>query len=220
MACTYVLYAPMSPAIKFPLTNQELFDLAKGEIARFPATFEEYWELLEAAEYRVDYVDHEIIATISYETEEHSMVTTRLSHLLQNLFWNKSGFKVHNSNRPVCIPGCDYAVFNTDGSVVAQPAQLYEYRPGMNAELTPVLLFEVLSKNTRVYDFGDKLPCYKKIPSLRQILFVQILPVEVTVFERVEATGQWLETSLKNLEDSIVVNGQKILLNDIYGIKS
>lgn len=55
-------------------------------------------------------------------------------------------FKIHNSNRPVCIPDCEHAVFNPDGSVVAQPAKLYEYRPGMNAELTPVLIFEVLSK--------------------------------------------------------------------------
>jgi Uma2 family endonuclease len=151
----------MTASTNLPLTNQELFDLSKGELLRFPASREEYWDVLEAAEYRADYFNQEIIAAMSYESEDHSTLATRLSHLLQNLFWNHPGFKVHNSNRPVCIPGCDYAVFNPDGSVVAQPARLYEYRPGMNAELTPVLLFEVLSKNTRSYDFGDKLPCYK-----------------------------------------------------------
>lgn len=207
----------MSATVKFPLTNQELFDLANGEVVRFPATPEEYWELVTVAEYRADYFDHEIIATMSYETEEHSTVATRLSHLLQNLFWNNPHFKVHNSNRPVCIPGCEHAVFNPDGSVVAQPAELYEYRPGMNAELTPVLLFEVLSKNTRSYDFGDKLPCYKKIPSLRQILYVELMQVEVTVFERIEETGQWLETSLKGPEAAFRINDQPISLRDIYG---
>lgn len=209
----------MSATVKFPLSNLELFDLAKGEIVRFPATFEEYWELLETAEYRVDYFDHEIIASMSYESENHSHLTTELLHLLKNIFPGaNANFKVHNSNRPVCIPDCDHAVFNPDGSVVAQPAHLFEYRPGMNAELTPVLLFEVLSKNTRSYDFGDKLPCYKKIPSLRQILFVELMHIEVTLFERIEETGQWLETSLKQPGDSVTVSGQRILLSEIYGI--
>ena len=207
----------MSATVKFPLSNLELFDLAKGEIVRFPATFEEYWELLEAAEYKVDYFDHEIIASMSYESENHSILASRLSYLLQNLFWNNPNFKVHNSNRPVCIPDCEHAVFNPDGSLVAQPAQLFEYRPGMNAELTPVLVFEVLSKNTRSYDFGDKLPCYKKIPSLRQILYVELLHVEVTVFERIEETGQWLETSLRSPDNRFLVNGQPVFLKDIYG---
>lgn len=207
----------MTTSIKFPLTNQELYDLAQGAIVRFPATFEEYWELLEEAEYRADYYNHEIIATMSYESQNHSDLTSRLSHLLQNIFWGNPNFKVHNSNRPVCIPDCDHAVFNPDGSVVAQPAQLYEYRPGMNAELTPVLLFEVLSKNTRQYDFGEKLPCYKKIPTLRYILFLEAQRPEVTVFERVEKTGQWLETNLQSLDDTFLVDGQTLALRDIYG---
>jgi len=208
----------MTTSIKFPLTNQELYDLAQGEILRFPATFEEYWELLEEAEYRADYYNHEIIATMSYESEAYSSLMAELLHVLKRIFPKSNpDFKVHNSNRPVCIPDCEHAVFNPDGSVVAQPAHLYEYRPGMNAELTPVLLFEVLSKNTRQYDFGEKLPCYKKIPTLRYILFLEAHRPEVTVFERVEKTGQWLETNLQNLDDTFLVAGQAVALRDIYG---
>ncbi len=208
----------MTTSIKFPLTNQELYDLAQGAIVRFPASFEEYWELLEEAEYRADYYNHEIIATMSYESEDHSSLMAELLHVLKQIFPKSNpNFKVHNSNRPVCIPDCDHAVFNPYGSVVAQPAQLYEYRPGMNAELTPVLLFEVLSKNTRQYDFGEKLPCYKKIPTLRYILFLEAQRPEVTVFERVEKTGQWLETNLQSLDDTFLVEGQALALRDIYG---
>jgi Uma2 family endonuclease len=208
----------MTTSIKFPLTNQELYDLAQGAIVRFPATFEEYWELLEEAGYRADYYNHEIIATMSYESEDHSSLMAELLHVLKQIFPKSNpNFKVHNSNRPVCIPDCDHAVFNPDGSVVAQPAQLYEYRPGMNAELTPVLLFEVLSKNTRQYDFGEKLPCYKKIPTLRYILFLDAQRPEVTVFERIEKTGQWLETNLQSLDDTFLVDGQALALRDIYG---
>ncbi|MBK9339031.1 MAG: Uma2 family endonuclease [Lewinellaceae bacterium] len=208
----------MNTSIKFPLTNQELYDLAQGAIVRFPATFEEYWELLEEAEYRADYYNQEIITTMSYESEDHSSLMAELLHVLKRIFPKSNpNFKVHNSNRPLCIPDCDHAVFNPDGSVVAQPAQLYEYRPGMNAELTPVLLFEVLSKNTRQYDFGEKLPCYKKIPTLRYILFLEAQRHEVTVFERIEKTGQWLETNLQSLDDTFLVDGQAVALRDIYG---
>jgi Uma2 family endonuclease len=184
---------------------------------RFAASFEEYWDLLEAAEYRVDYVNQEIIASMSYESEQHSTLASRLAYLLQNIFWNNPNFKVHNSNRPICIPACEYAVFNPDGSVVAQPAHLYEYRPGMNAEQTPVLFFEVLSKSTRSYDFGDKLPCYKKITGLRQILFLEAQQPELILFERLEDTDQWLETNFQNLDDSFLVQEQALRLRDIYG---
>jgi Uma2 family endonuclease len=208
----------MTTSTKFPRTNQALFDLSKGELLRFPATFEEFWELLEAAEYRVDYFNKEIIASMSYESEAHSNLTTELLYLLKTVFPKTNpNFKVHNSNRPICIPDCDYAVFNPDGSVVAQPAKLYEYRPGMNAEQTPVLLFEVLSKNTRSYDFGDKLPCYKKIPGLRQILYLEVQRPEVLLFERLDETDQWLETSFRKLDDQFLLNGQTLHVRDIYG---
>lgn len=208
----------MDVSVTFPLTNGELFDLGKGHPVRFPASFEEYWLLLESAEYRVEYFDHEIIATMSYESENHSEITTELSHILKNIFPKSDHrFKVHNSNRPICIPDCEYAVFNPDGSVVSTPAQLFEYRPGMNAELTPVLFFEVLSKNKRVYDLGDKLPCYKKIPTLRQILFLEPMRMEVTLYERTEKNNQWIETTFKDAKDQLCVHGQYFTLGDIYG---
>lgn len=208
----------MTASTKFPRTNDELFELSKGEILRFPATFDEFWEVMEAAEYRVDYFNQEIIASMSYESEQHSNLTTALLHLLKSIFPKSNpNFNVHNSNRPICIPTCEHAVFNPDGSVVAQPAKLFKYRPGMNAELTPVLLFEVLSKNTRVYDFGDKLLCYKKIPGLRQILFLETDRPDVLLFERLEETDQWLESHFSALDDQFTVEQTVIRLRDIYG---
>ena len=100
----------MDVSVKFPLTNRELFDLGGGKPLRFAATFAEFWEVVETAEYRVDFFDHQIIASMSYESEDHSALTTRLSHLLQNIFWDNPASKVHNSNRPICIPDCDHAV--------------------------------------------------------------------------------------------------------------
>ena len=61
----------MATTTKFPRTNQELYDLGGGQPVRFPGTEEEYWALLEEAEYRVDFYNNEIIAAMSYESDEH-----------------------------------------------------------------------------------------------------------------------------------------------------
>lgn len=59
----------MAVAAKFPLTYRELAEFAPGkEVVRFPATFDEYWELLKQAEYRADFYQNEIIA-MSYEDD-------------------------------------------------------------------------------------------------------------------------------------------------------
>lgn len=210
----------MSSTVKFPLTNPELADAGGDkEPLFFPATWEEYWELLAEAEYRVDYYDHQIVASMSYESDLHSHFATRLTTLLGNIYEEKPGYRVYNSNRPVfiedCKGGADSGVFNADGMVIALPPALYEYRPGMNAETAPTLLFEVLSETTRKYDFGIKLPCYKQIPSLKQILFVEQNAPGVIVFER-EAPNRWMETALKAADDTFSVEGQAVSLRQIY----
>ena len=210
----------MSSTVKFPLTNLELAEAGgdKGPVF-FPASFAEYWELLAEAEYRVDYYDHQIIASMSYESDLHSHFATRLTTLLGIIYDEKPGYRVYNSNRPVFIEGCkgggDSGVFNADGMVIALPPALYEYRPGMNAETAPVMLFEVLSETTRKYDFGIKLPCYKQIPSLKQILFVEQNAPGVIVFER-EAPNRWLETALKTADDFFTLEGHAVTLRQIY----
>ncbi|AEE51992.1 Uma2 family endonuclease [Haliscomenobacter hydrossis] len=205
----------MTTATQLPLTNLELATIGGAELVRFPISFEEYWELLEKAEYRVDYNDHEAIA-MSYENETHSEMVTEFSHLLKGIFpRTNTQYKVHNSNRPIYIVECESAVYNPDGSVVTQPPVYFEYRPGMTAETTPFLVFEVLSKSTRRYDLGEKLPCYKKIPSLQYILYIDLDRPSVAVFER-QSTQSWIEVEYTKLEDSFEIQGNALRLKDIY----
>jgi Uma2 family endonuclease len=206
----------MSATLKFPVTNQELHAIAGGDIVRFPASLEEFWELLEEAEYNVEYLNQEIIASMSYETDVHTDLATQMSHLLKSVFQTDKRFRVRNGNRPVCIPECAFAVFNPDGSVIGMPAKHFEFRPGMNAELTPVLVFEVLSKSTRSHDLADKLPCYKKIPTLRQIIFLDSQRLDVTIWERQVSDGKWVETNLNHPDGHFLVSKQPITLREIY----
>ncbi|MCO6490509.1 MAG: Uma2 family endonuclease [Phaeodactylibacter sp.] len=206
----------MSTTVKFPRTNQELANLGGGQPVRFPGTEEEYWILLEEADYRVDFYNQEIIACMSYESDEHSAITSRINFLLQTIFQDANKVRVHNSNRPICIPFCNNAVFNPDGSAVLLPGKKYEYRPGMTAELTPLVLFEVLSGTTRVRDWGEKLPCYKQIPSLQQILYVDSERPRIAVMERLEGQDKWLEIAYEKPEDGFSVQGRQLSVQEVY----
>lgn len=205
----------MSETTKFPRTNLELAELAGGEVVRFEATEEEYWNLAEEAEYRVDFFNNEIVAAMSYESEIHSDIVNNLMFLLQTIFRGQN-VRFGNSNRPVCIPGCNNAVFNPDGSVIRLPAEFYQYRPGMTAELTPLIIFEVLSDSTRVRDWGEKLPCYKRIPTLQQILYIDSEQPRIIVLDRLPVSGKWLESAYEQADDSFAVGGKNIKLREIY----
>jgi len=208
----------MDIGIKFPLTRLELADIGGPGLVRFPATFDEYWELLEEAEYTADFYQNEIIA-MSYETDLHSDIVTECLHILKKMYpRSNKRFKVHDPNRPIYAEGCEEdetGVFNPDGSVVSQPPVYFEYRPGMNAETTPVVLFEVLSKNTRAYDLGTKLPCYKRMPSLRYILYIEIDKPSITVYER-QDVNRWTDTEYTQEGDVFFIDGQPIAMKEVY----
>lgn len=202
-----------------PLTNEALADLVDAHgYYRFPASLAEYWELLAEGQYCVEYYDHEIITTMSYESDLHSLIATELGFLLRSIFTDRSRFLLFNSNRPVYIANCSGSktgAFNADGMVVATPRQPYEYRPGLSAETNPVLLIEILSPSTRAYDFGTKLPCYKQIESLQTILFIEQDKPLITVMER-QAPNQWIDTTYQQAADSFLIAGAEITLKQIY----
>lgn len=208
----------MTSDVKFPLTNEELAILGKGELVRLPATWEEYWEVLASAEYRADFYHDEIIANMSYEGEIHSHLASEFGFLLKSIFNDLKQFRVYNSNRPVYALDCKSlktGVFNSDGMVISWPSQPYEYQAGMTAETNPVLLIEIISESTKTYDWGTKLPCYKEIPSLQQIFYVEQARPRIHAIERA-GVNQWNETILTQAEQAILIQGQSISLQRIY----
>ncbi len=205
--------------VKFPLTNDDLAPLVDADgFYRFGASPDEYWQILEEATYRADYYDHQIITTMSYESDIHSRIAVQFSIILGLIYQNNPQFRVYNSNRPIYVEDCadtGTGVFNADGMAVSVPRQPYEYRKGLSAETTPTLLIEILSNSTRNYDFGTKLPCYKQIPSVQQILFVEQHKPDVIVFER-QAPNRWTETALRTADETFIIGGQTVSLRQIY----
>lgn len=204
----------MSSATKFPLTRAELAESGAG-LKRFPATFGEYWDVLEQAEYRADFHKNEIIG-MSYETNAHSSLETEIQFLLRQ-FFSKDQFQVHSSNRPIYVAGCEgHAVFNPDCSVVIRNSPRFTYKAGLDAETQPFLIVEILSKTTADYDFDEKLPCYKKIPSLRHILYIDSRRVFVSHFARIDQSNSWLNTDFDQPAQAFQIEAHAIRLMDLY----
>ncbi|MCI4646872.1 Uma2 family endonuclease [Phaeodactylibacter sp.] len=198
-----------------PLTNEELSKTDEPLPLRYPASEAEYWSVAQEAEYRADYYRGEIIASMSYESEDHAAIASRLNFYLQQIFFDFKAYRIGNSNRPVCIPTCGNAIFNPDGSVIQLPARFYEYQKGMRADLTPIVVFEVLSPSTRVRDLGEKLPCYKQIEGIEHILYVDGATVKVHHMQR-QGDNQWLETVYTEREEHFEINGKPIKIGDLY----
>ena len=203
----------MPDIAKLPTTNQELLELGAREApVRFEASEAEYWALLQQAAYKAEYANGEIVATMGYENALHSFIATRLSYLLQTIFSDLTAYRISNSNRPVCIESCNNAIFIPDGAVLQLPLDPYEFQPGMDAERTPLLLFEVLSPSTRI---SEKLPCYKQIPSLQHIIYLETENVKVFHFQRRE-DGLWLEGIYTDKNDQIALPYGTITLGELY----
>jgi len=153
---------------------------------------------------------------MSYESNLHSKIATELMWLMRNLF-SRPQFAVHDSNRPVLVWDCDSdkAVFNPDCSVAPEPPQLFTYSPGMDAETNPLLVVEVLSKSTREYHLAEKLPCYKKMPGLRYILYVDSQRTYLSLYQRTE-NGNWLNSDYDGLDDTFEIVGKPIAMREVY----
>ncbi len=208
----------MGAEIKFPLTRVEIAEMFGTGMARFPATFEEYWEVVKAAEYTADFYQHEIIVPMSYESNNHSQLVLKISYLLLTEFMSRASYEVHNSNRPLYFPDCkeDGAVFNPDASVIRLPRQPFEYQKGFDAETTPEIIVEVLSHSTQDYDYAVKLPCYKKCPSVQQVIFISSLQPFATIWTRQDDTDIWLNSDYDDANDTFLVHAQPLRLGDLY----
>lgn len=93
-----------------------------------------------------------------------------------------------------------------DGSVFCGDVELGPEQTALN----PVLLIEVLSDRTSDYDRGEKLERYKTIPSLRHVLLIEQLRVDVEHWFR--ADDGWARRVHTSLEDVLRLDGLDVEL--------
>jgi Uma2 family endonuclease len=148
-------------------------------------TPEEYLERERGAAYKSQYYRGDIFA-MSGASREHLRIAGDLFVFLSN-----------------ALRGRPCEVFNSDLRVKVQESGLYTYPDltivcgesqfedkQVDTLLNPLVLIEVLSESTEAYDRGAKAAQYRKLPSLRELLLVSSMGVQLEHYSRTEE-GSW-----------------------------
>jgi Uma2 family endonuclease len=204
----------MTVARQSTYANTHLSSLLNGkkDMVRFPASEEEYWDLVQLPEFRMDYNNDEIIAYMSYATQNHETIISNLIFLFRLAF---DEALVLGSNRPVRVLSLKKN-YQPDMQIIFGEPELYTYNKTMNATLNPSILVEVLSDSTKKYDRTEKLDSYKLIDSLQYMLFIDSNASNIVLYSRTKKPNEWLTTTLTNLDDKLHLNGHSFSLKKIY----
>ncbi|MFN3490573.1 MAG: Uma2 family endonuclease, partial [Emticicia sp.] len=141
-------------------------------------------------------------------------VVSTLIGIFYNLFSDRDEFNILASNSGVQIPKFEGGYYMPDVMVVkGEPV----FKENSTAIITnPYIVVEVLSPATNKFDLENKLPEYKYLDSLQQIIYVSPKKVFVSTYIRSENPNIWLNQDFHHLDDTIVVENTNILLSDIY----
>ena len=203
----------MSTAVSIPTTLEERLKMG-AESLRYPIAYSEFLDLLEQAEYPIEYENGELIIRSIASDEHEQLVANILYAIVAELKGNKN-FRRYGSNRHIYIPPLNKA-YSPDASVVKGAPATHEYAKGKAAYTNPWLVTEVISPSSRNRDFGEKLLGYKSIDSLQYILYAEQDRPLVTLFERIPDSNRWRSTDFNELKQKLEIGHFSILMEDIY----
>ncbi len=203
-------------AHKMPVTFAER-EQGPDEL-RVPATLDEYWELVEEVDYTIEYLNGDIISLMGQATDIHETLIMTLGGLFYNHYYDLIDYRVMGSNVKI-FSEVSTGSLNADLSVIKGPSDFKVLPSGRLSKaiiLNPEIVVEVLSASTRKYDRNEKLDCYKTIPSLRHIVFVDQQRPSVEVYSRLTEPNQWLNVDYHSLTDIVTVGELRLPMQDIY----
>jgi Uma2 family endonuclease len=205
----------MVTTIPAPITAEYLKKaFEKADFVEIPASIQDYWQLIEMPEYRLDYINKQIKGTASYGSLPHETIIANLLVQL-SLAFEENGFQIFSSNRPIYAEYCE-EIYEVDLHLLKKPLQLHQYDKTKTATKNPVIIVEVHSASTRNYDLGEKLDCYKAMPSVQQIIYIESTQLRVTTHNRTPKPDHWLSIDYKNLDFKVKVLNKFIPLRKIY----
>lgn len=204
----------MADTTTIPPTLEERLPL--GEVFTVEASWETFLRILEKGAYPVQYDEGKILSFMGYGTEEHEALIMRIGYLLANLL-DGNDCQIFGSNLPITTLEAGKRYYNADCSVVEGQVERVALKGDMTAVVNPKLIVEVLSKNTRNFDLGQKFQQYKTIPPLHQILYVDSESPSVISYRRRDTEGTWLIEEFTAPEAEVpVLEAGHLQIKDIY----
>lgn len=204
----------MTATAQMPVTANRLKKRLENEpIVFVPATVEEYWQLVETPQLRLDYFNHQIVAAMSYGSLKHETIVSNVHGSFFMRF--VENFRVFPSNRPVYAAVCD-DIFNPDVHLVTGTLQEHSYKRSKTATLNPSIIVEVMSDSTKDYDKNMKLPCYQQIDSVQHIVYIEQDRCSVLVYSRKKRSNDWIIEQYDAFEDEFTLLDKPFSVKDIY----
>ncbi|MEH2209187.1 Uma2 family endonuclease [Nostoc sp.] len=175
-------------------------------------TPEEYLELEEAADYKSEYIDGQIIP-MAGGTINHNRIAGNFYAVL-NFAFRQEEYEVFNSDMRLWIHQRRIYTY-PDVTVIAGEPEFFNNRTDIITN--PQVIVEVLSKSTKNYDREDKFQAYRTISTFQEYLLIDQTRIHVDQFSK---TGkkQWTLREYDEEDEAIalVTVPFEISLQDLY----
>ena len=174
-------------------------------------TPEEYRALERKATLKSEYLNGEILA-MSGASNAHNLITLDIATEL-NIQLRRHGCLVYSNDMRVrTSPTGPY--FYPDVVVVCGEPQFEDNV--FDTLLNPIIVVEVLSPSTEVYDRGEKFAHYQELASLQEYILVSQDKIRVEQYRLIKP--QWVHREFHATEEGLplVSIGCELTLQDIY----
>lgn len=141
-------------------------------------TYDEYVALEDTSTVRHEYLDGEIYAMAGGSPDHAALAANVIRALGTQL---PAGCRIFTSDLRIRIPQTGLSTYPDVAVVCGATARASDDRLAVT---NPVLLVEVTTPSTEVYDYGEKLRHYMHVPSLREVLILSHLKPRVTLHRR------------------------------------
>ena len=192
----------MVATTQITLEDAQTATLDAGKVVVVPASWEEFMEFLPTTNYKVEFVNNQIII-MGLAKFVHEWLVSRVCWILINLYEGKADVFVLGSNLGVSRP--EKSHFNPDITVLKGKPEFY--RNSDSIIKNPYLVVEILSKGTASYDWETKLLRYQQMPSIQEIVFIDPLEKVITTINRTVDPKVWTMGVYDQPTDTVVIDG-------------
>ncbi|MBD2594890.1 Uma2 family endonuclease [Nostoc spongiaeforme FACHB-130] len=175
-------------------------------------TPEEYLQLEEAAEYKSEYIDGQIIP-MAGGTVNHARISLNLGSVL-NFAFRQQNYEVFVGDVRLWISQKRIYTY-PDVMIIAGESEFFKNRQDIITN--PQIIVEVLSKSTKNYDYEDKFAAYRTIPTFQEYLLIDQYRIHVEQFSKI-GKKQWNLREYDEEDNAIAFASVafEISLQDLY----
>jgi Uma2 family endonuclease len=175
-------------------------------------TPEEYLELEEAADYKSEYRDGEIVPMTGGTTNHNKIALNFAANLKFAL--RGQDYDIYIGDVRLWIPR--YRQYTYPDVMVIQGEPIYT-GTSTTTVMNPLLIVEVLSKSTKNYDLGDKFIYYRSIPEFKEYILIDQTKYHVMQYTKT-LEGRWFLTEYESEETILELSSIEFQINlkEIY----